>query len=217
MRASLKCADDAARLVSEIGFLPLFAGSIPGFSVEELTPGQWWTDLTDDPWSWRETLAGRDDVIYGKLFEGRAGFVSREWFPTLINLRRNGYDFDSRWEEGLATPLCHAIMREVEKEPGLLKSELKKRAGAKGFEGAVTLLQEQTYLLIGGFDRRRNRVGEPYGWHIARLTTPEAMFGAEWATQRYAEAPEASRARIEAHLRALLPKAETNALRRLIG
>ena len=217
MRASLRCAEDAARLVSEIGFLPLFAGPVPGFSVEELTPGQWWTGLADDPWGWREALAGRGDVLYGKFFEGHAGFVSREWFPTLINLRRDGYDFDSRWEEGLATPLCHSIMLEVEKEPGLLKSELKKRAGGKGFEGAVTLLQEQTYLLICGFDRRRNRFGEPYGWHIARLTTPEAAFGAEWATQMYAEAPEASRARIEAHLHTLLPKAEPEALRRLIG
>lgn len=53
MRASLRCADDAVRLVSEIGFLPLFAGAIPGFSVEALTPGQWWTGLADDPWHWR--------------------------------------------------------------------------------------------------------------------------------------------------------------------
>ena len=217
MRASLRCAEDAAHLVSEIGFLPLFAGPVPGFSVEELTPGQWWTGLADDPWGWREALAGRGDVLYGKFFEGHAGFVSRKWFPTLINLRRDGYDFDSRWEEGLATPLCHSIMLEVEREPGLLKSELKKRAGGKGFEGAVTLLQEQTYLLICGFDRRRNRFGEPYGWHIARLTTPEAAFGAEWATQMYAETPEVSRMRIEAHLHTLLPKAEPEALRRLIG
>lgn len=217
MRAALRCADDAVRLVSKVGFLPLFEGAIPGFSVEALTQGQWWTGLADDPWHWREEIAGRDDVIYGKLFDGHAGFVSREWFPTLINLRRDGYDFDSRWEEGIATPLCHAVMQEVEREPGLLKSELKKRAGGKGFEGAVTLLQEQTYLFICGFDRRRNRFGEPYGWPIAQLTTPEAAFGAEWATQMYAEAPETSRARIEAHLRAFLPNTAPEALRRLIG
>ena len=56
-------------------------------------------------------------------------------------------------------------------------------------------------------------------WRV-QVGSSESAFGAKWVTQMYAEAPEApkaSRARIEAHLRALLPKAEPEALRRLIG
>ena len=42
-------------------------------------------------------------MVYGKLFDGKAGFISRAWFPHFANWRRDGYDFDSRWDEELAT------------------------------------------------------------------------------------------------------------------
>ena len=44
--------------VKEVGFLPLFANDIPGFSVEEhVYPNFWWTgDPEQDPWEWREII-----------------------------------------------------------------------------------------------------------------------------------------------------------------
>lgn len=48
-------------------------------------------------------LARRGVVAYGKLFAKKAGLVSREWYPDLANYRRNGYDFDARYEDGLAS------------------------------------------------------------------------------------------------------------------
>ena len=47
--------------VEEIGFLPLFAGDVPGFSVEEHTvPEDWWTGNPEkDPWEWRALAARR--------------------------------------------------------------------------------------------------------------------------------------------------------------
>lgn len=47
-------------------------------------------------------LARRGGAAYGKLFAKKAGLVSREWYPNLANYRRNGYNFDARWDEGLA-------------------------------------------------------------------------------------------------------------------
>ena len=41
-------------------------------------------------------------VAYGKFFNKKAGFISLEWFPWFANFRRDGYDFDARWEDGLA-------------------------------------------------------------------------------------------------------------------
>ena len=50
----LHSAEELEALVEEIGFLPLFAGEVPGFSAEERTaPESWWTgDPKTDPWEW---------------------------------------------------------------------------------------------------------------------------------------------------------------------
>ena len=90
--------------INETGFLPLFANDIPGFSVEEhVSPDFWWTgDRQQDPWEWREIIAASHQAVYGKFFDQRSGFVSLGWFPHFANYRRSGYDFDSRWEDGLA-------------------------------------------------------------------------------------------------------------------
>ena len=91
--------------VEEIGFLPLFAGGVAGFSVEEHTiPEDWWTgDPERDPWEWRILASRHGRVAYGKFFGGRAGFISREWLSVFANYRRDGYDFDARWDDELAS------------------------------------------------------------------------------------------------------------------
>ena len=90
-------------LVNELGFLPLFKNEVDGFSAEENTSDlYWWTgDEAQDPWEWRCLIARSGQVAYGKFFGKKAGFVSREWFPHFANWRRDGYDFDSLWDEGL--------------------------------------------------------------------------------------------------------------------
>ena len=69
--------------VNEIGFLPLFANDITGFSAEEhVSPNYWWTgDREQDPWEWREIIAASHEVAYGKFFGGKAGFTSKAWLP----------------------------------------------------------------------------------------------------------------------------------------
>ena len=105
--------DDPARIqswqelidwVDEVGFLPLFRNEAEGFSAEENTSDlYWWSgDPEQDPWEWRQLIARSGRVAYGKFFGGKAGFISRAWFPHFSNWRRDGCDFDSRWDEGLA-------------------------------------------------------------------------------------------------------------------
>ena len=97
----LHSPDDLLALVRQVGFLPLFSGDIPGFSVEERTPpGDWWTDRPGDPWAWRQVLAPHPDIAYGKFFDKKAGFISREWFPAFANYRRDGYDWEGMYEDG---------------------------------------------------------------------------------------------------------------------
>ena len=108
--------------VNEVGFLPLFANEVPGFSAEEhVHTWSWWTgDAEQDPWIWREIIADSHEVAYGKFFNKKAGFISVEWLPYFANFRRDGYDFDARWEDELASsrekkicgtkPITHMII-----------------------------------------------------------------------------------------------------------
>ena len=230
----VRSAEALERCVLEIGFLPLFAGGIEGFSVEERVPrGLWWTgDAASDPWVWRETIAAGHRVAYGKFFGGRAGFISPEWLPAFANCRRDGYDFDSLWQSGLADRRARSIMAcfmDVEADEGpvftsgaCLSTELKIRAGfgkggEKNYPGILTGLQMQLYLVISGFRRRVNRRGEAYGMPVSLLEPPEAIWGRELISSASARAPAASRAHIAAHLRALCPGAADADIARLVG
>ena len=138
----LQTVEDCENYINEVGFLPLFASEeFPGGSVQERTkPWVWWTgNEKTDPWLWREQIAAKGTIAYGKFFHGRAGFVSREWFPYLANYRRAGYDYDSRWDEGLATNRSRKIMSlfmEENADKELFSFEVKRMAGF-GKEGEI--------------------------------------------------------------------------------
>ncbi len=139
-------------LIDEVGFLPLFKNEVDSFSAEENTSDlYWWTgDEEQDPWEWRRLIARSGRVAYGKFFGGKAGFISRAWFPHFANWRRDGYDFDSRWDEELATMRQKRIMDQFLTKDEWFSFELKRQAGfgkggEKNFEGTVTDLQMGGY------------------------------------------------------------------------
>lgn len=189
--------------INEIGFLPFFKNEIEGFSAEEHTSNRyWWTgNKEQDPWEWREIIARSGEVAYGKFFRKKAGFISKEWFPYFANYRRDGYDFDARWEDGLASMRCKKIMDKFEEQEEWMSHELKKQAGflkggEKNYSGMITELQMQTYLITRDFRQKRNKKGAEYGMAVSVYMTPEELWGYDLVTSAYKEAPETSRERI---------------------
>lgn len=209
---------------NEVGFLPLFRNEIEGFSAEEHTsPRFWWTgDKEQDPWEWREIIARTGMVAYGKFFNKKAGFISKKWFPYFANYRRQGYDFDSRWEDELASIRCKKIMDQFEQEKELYSFELKKAAGfgkngEKNFEGIVTELQMQTYLIQRDFRRKLNKRGEEYGWPVSVYSTPESLWGYDVVSAAYKEEPEKSKERILEQFQQHFPKAKRKDMLKVLG
>ena len=100
---TLRSPEDVRETVGRLGFLSFFRNEIPGYSIEEHTPPALWFTEVPGPWEWKGELARDKDLVYGKFFRGRAGFISRDWFPTFANYRRDGYDFDARFDDGLAS------------------------------------------------------------------------------------------------------------------
>ena len=77
-------------------------------------------------------VARRGALAYGKLFAKKTGLSSRDWYSDLANYRRNGYDLDSRYEDGLTGCLEKCIVGVVLREGPTLFKDLKRLAGFGG-------------------------------------------------------------------------------------
>ena len=220
--------------INEIGFLPLFGNEVEGFSAEEHTsPDYWWSgNRREDPWEWREIIAASNQVAYGKFFGNKAGFISLDWLPYFVNCRRAGYDFDSRYQDGLASRREKKIMDffigedrdgdSVYKQARILSTDLKKMAGfgkggEKNYPGIITGLQMQIYLVIADFKRRQNKRGEEYGMAVSIMLPPESIWGYDKVTAAYSEKPKESWNRIFDHVKETYPEAADADIIRLIG
>lgn len=217
----LRCPDDVAELTEALGFLPFFANGIPGFSVEEHTPRELWFTEADGPWEWKGPIARTKRCLYGKFFGGKAGFISLEWFPDFANYRRDGFDFDSRYESGLASRRDMNVYGTVSRYGTVLSKKLKSlcgysKGGEKGFDGVITRLQMQTYVCVADFEYMRDKYGKQYGWGVARYSTPEELFGYEAVTSAYSREPAESLERILDHLKNVLPEADGARLLKMI-
>ena len=219
--------EDLIHYIHQVGFLPLFRSDIPGFSAEEHTASEdWFCGVPEkDPWEWRKIIVAGGEIAYGKFFDNRAGFISREYLPAFVNYRRDGYDFDARWDDELASVRSRKIMDLFSGEQSdreLYSFEMKKLAGfgsggEKNFEGVVARLQMQMYLCVWDFRRRKNKNGDEYGWGIAIYCLPEHIFGDVFVKSEYKDDPKESARKIICRLKDLYPDATDRQIVRSLG
>lgn len=218
--------DEAIEYIESVGFLPLFKNDVDGFSLEERTFAEyWWSGNRErDPWEWRQIIAKRGDILYGKFFGKKAGFITKEWFPYFANYRRNGYDFDALFDDEKASfrqkKIMDLFMGKSSAEE-LFSYEIKEKAGfskggEKNFDGTIADLEMKTYLCVKNFEQKINKKGERYGWSVAIYTMPESLLGYDYVTKAYGEKPEKSKERIIAQMKALFPQADEKRVERLI-
>ena len=230
----IRSPKELVSLIKKVGFLPLFGSDVKGFSVEErVSAAHWWTgDREQDPWEWREIIAAGHEVAYGKFFDRKAGFISLEWLPYFANYRRDGYDFDSAWEDSKVSRREKLIMdvltdKDSEGEiiwsdKQILSTELNQLAGfgkggEKNFPGITTDLMMKTYLVTADFRRRRNKKGAEYGMAVSVLMPPEALWGYDAIASAYSESPYDSWRRIIDRVREIYPAADEADIIKLIG
>ena len=219
--------EDLIHYIHQVGFLPLFRSDIPGFSAEEHTASEdWFCGVPEkDPWEWRKIIAAGGEIAYGKFFDNRAGFISREYLPAFVNYRRDGYDFDARWDDELASVRSRKIMDLFsgdQSDRELYSFEVKKLAGfglggEKNFEGEISRLQMKMYLCVRDFRRRKNKNGDEYGWGIAIYCLPEHIFGDAFVKSEYKDDPKESARKIICRLKDLYPDATERQIVRSLG
>ena len=216
--------EDLIRAVRQLGFLPFFANSIPGFSIEEhVTRDVWYFSDTGDwkVWDWKGPVINEGGFAYGKFLENKAVFITRDWFLDFANYRRYGYDFDARYDEGLASFRDNDLYTLIQKHEPVLSKTLKAignyRKGANaGFDTLITRLQSQCYVLISDFSYAKDKNGNTYGWGIAEYQTPESFFGPSFREQIYKRTPEESYERIFNHFKNLFPDLDDKTIKKVL-
>ena len=220
---------DLIDAVETFGIVPYFSTSIPGFSLtEHCHPAALWSDDGEDSWAWKGPVIQATGCAYGKFFEKKAAYVSREIFLDLANYRRDGYDFDARYDDGLAKYQDKLLFDLIEQNAPVLSKALRqtggyaysgrwqKTDGAKGFDTSVTRLQEQCYVIISDFVYTVDRHGNKRGWGVAQYDTPERFMGAGFTDRVYARSPAESYKRLMEHLTRLFPRVPEQALKKFL-
>ena len=216
---------DLIQAINEYGFLPFFENSIDGFSIEEhIDPGCWWHSDTGEwsAWEWKGPVIKETGCAYGKFFEKKACYISPEWFPDFANYRRDGYDFDARYDDGLAQYRDKLLYDLVEQNAPVISKRLKqlgnyKKGGNKGFDTIITRLQAQGYVIISDFVYMKDKYGNPYGWGVAEYSTPEAFMRGGFTDKVYSRSPEESYERLLEHFTRLFPNEDVGKIKKFLG
>ena len=206
--------------VHEVGFLPLLESGIKGYSAESMMAeecrytvfpdGSWEWPL----WQWKGSVIREGDCVYGKFFAGKAGFVSREWWPDLYNWRRSLYPAP---EEGSIEDTILLILREND---SMITRQLRAACDFTGknmrsrFDGFVGRLQMACRIVTEDFVYPTDKHGREYGFGWALLTTPERLLGKEACL--CPRSPEESLSRMIEHMARLLPNATEKQLLKML-
>ena len=207
--------------IEHLGFLPLLESGIAGFSADAMVAPECRYHLLDDGgwdwplWNWKGPMVIDGHFAYGKFFDGKAGFVTMEWWPDLCNWRR------SRHPEPSEDSVEGTILEILRVNGSLITRELRAACGFAGpkmrskFDSYVTRLQMACRIVTEDFVYPVDKHGNRYGWGWSLLTTPERLYGRDACLCD--RTPEESRERIMAHLGRLLPKADEKQIAKMIG
>lgn len=206
--------------IQQVGFLPLLESGIYGFSAEAMVEddcryvvfpdGGWDWPL----WKWKGQVVAEGNTVYGKFFAGKAGFVSREWWPDLCNYRRAAHPAP---EEGT---IEDAILETLREHGSMITRELRAACGFTGpkmrsrFDGYVTRLQMACRIVTEDFVYPVDRHNREYGWGWALLTTPEQLYGRDFC--QCERSPEDSFGRMVGHMQKVLPDADERQLIKML-
>ena len=171
--------------IQEVGLLPLLNSGIPGYSAEDIVSeecryvvfpdGGWDWPL----WKWKGQIVAEGNCVYGKFFAGKAGFVSREWWPDLYNYRR------SKSQEPEEGTIEDAILQTLHENGSMITRELRAACGFTGknmrskCDGYITRLQGACRIVTEDFIYPPDKHGREYEWGWALLSIPEQLTGRE--------------------------------------
>jgi len=188
------------------------------------SPIVWHTgNIETDPWEWRiRVLNERNDIAYAKCFFKKSGYITQEFYPYFLTLRRGGRDFDDEYADGLISQYAKRIYDVIRENGELPLQEIKSLGGfghdeKSKFDSALTELQMRLYLTICGTRRKMNKKGEEYGWNSTMFCTTENFWTHTDVFARAAKLNEADAyAAIRERVLKLNPDADEKKIRKFV-
>lgn len=206
--------------INEVGFLPLLNIGVAGWSADDvvdedcgytvLPDGGWEWPL----WEWKGDIIRETGCAYGKFFDRKAAFISKEWWPDFCNYRRS---LQPSPEEGSIESMIVETLREG---GSMITRDLRRACGFTGpkmrgkFDAFIARLQMSAYIVTEDFVYPHDRHGRRYGWGWSLLTTPESLFGRDACQPE--RTPQESYARIMSQLTKVLPGVEEPLLQKIL-
>ena len=242
VRPTVVSPESMYHTVMEMGLVPFFENVVPGYSIEELTPPQFWFDgdgAALGPWDWKIECVQSGDIAYGKfLLGGKAAFATVEWYKELRNWRRSLPKYQPSADG-------QKILDYLQREGSIGIREVRGLLGVKksAADAAIARLQLQCRVVTGDIVRVYRGEDLRYsGWQTSSFCTPEALFGEEGPTPggpgvagmsapgapagfpfgpsaslKVGHSPEESYRRLSAHIRNLVPDITEKQLQKLLG
>ena len=214
--------------VQQLGFLLLLDSGIAGYCAEEMmAPDYHYVQFEDGSWEWplwmwKGPVIADGGCVYGKFFNGKAGFISRAWWPDFYNYRRSIYPQPEIGSVG------EAILTALREQGSAIARDLRAACGMTGpkmrsrFDAYVNKLQMGCYIVTEDFVYPRDKHGKEYGFGWQLLNTPENLLGRDAClsytdeTHTILRSPQESYERILVHLQTILPNAAIKQLNKLI-
>ena len=177
-------------------------------------------DPDSDPWQFRVRIMEEcPDIAYGSVFLRKHGFITREWYPRFMALRRP-LSLEQAYREGRISTEARTIYAAIAANAGIPVHELKSLLGSlgrsKGFERALVDLQMWLYCSMSGNAQKISRRGEAYGWPSACYALPETLFGPELEDEAADIDPEEAKASISDRILEVNPEASAKDIKRFL-
>ncbi|MDR0839684.1 MAG: hypothetical protein LBN99_08625 [Oscillospiraceae bacterium] len=184
---------------------------------------RWHTGNPDtDPWEWRiRVLDECDDIAYAKMFFGKSGYITREWYPYFLAARRDWRNLADSYSDGRVSRDAKRIFEVISERGALPVREIKRLGGfsredKSRFDRAVIELQNGLFITMCGHSRQVSGSGEEYGWSEMLYCTTETFWGGE-LFERAGELTQTEAARaIEERVLSLNPDVDAKKLKRFI-
>ena len=168
-------AEAMLSVIQEAGLIPFFSNKIPGYSIEERTPAEFWFDGGDalGPWDWKIDCVQSGDIAYGKfVWGGKAAFATFEVYRELVNWRRSrrAYlpDAEERKVLDFMAERGSVEMRDIRHLLGIKKSAA---------DALMSRLHMKTLALTGDITRvYRGQDLRYVGWQVSTFCSPESLF-----------------------------------------
>ena len=171
-------AESMAAAIRQFGIIPLFVNSIPGYSIEELTPEGYCAfdgpeGIISSPWDWKVSCVQMGEFAYGKfLLGGKAAFATVDWYRELRAWRLS----QPKYRPNAAGK---KVLEKIAADGDITIKGVRELLGIKKSQADALLMRLQMACRVITGDIQRVYRG-PYleykGWQSATFCTPEDLF-----------------------------------------